>query len=201
MKKEDRISQILAVTLELLITKPIAEIRTLEIARAAGISEGTLFKYFSTKDEIFESIIARYVSHQHPLRAVSEIQTVSDFRQFIDEYLSSMISIHPERIAYLRLLLQISLIQHPLAKSKYAQTMQGFWRIMEDRIEYGKRHWSFDPAFNTKIQIRLFHLAVLMFVVEQEIFHAKEQDPHDLIEMKEEAINNLFKLLSGSKNG
>ncbi len=201
MKKDERISQILAVTLDLISSKSISEIRTHEIARSAGISEGTLFKYFSSKENIFESIIKRYVSHQHPLKAPSEINSVSDFRQFINDYLSSMIAISPDRIAYLRLLLQISLAGHPLSKSKYVQTLNGFWKIMEERIEYGKRHWSFDPNFNTRIQVRLLHLGVLMFVIEQDIFKARELDPHDLDTMKETAIDNFFKLLSRSQNG
>ena len=109
--------------------------------------------------------------------------------------MSSLINIDNNRIAFLHLLLQISMDKHPLAKVKYNQTVNGFWNIMENRIEYGKLHWNFNSNFNTKIQVRLFLLSVLMFLIEQEVFDAKLQDPFSLEKVKDTAIDNLFKLL------
>ena len=198
MKKEDRINQILDVTLGLIQSTPIAGIRTLQIAKTAGISEGALFKYFTTKEEIFERIIQRYMDSTHPLIPKEEINSKEAFRDFIETYITSMTHVCPERIAHLRLLLQISINKHPLAKRKYNQVMDGFWDIMEDRIEYGKIHWSFDKNFDTRIQVRLFHLSILMFLIEQEVFEARETDPYDLQDVIRIAVDNLFKLLENT---
>ncbi|MBT3217076.1 MAG: TetR/AcrR family transcriptional regulator [Candidatus Marinimicrobia bacterium] len=192
MKKEDRINQILNCTSKLLGKKSLDAIRTAEIAKEAGISEGALFKYFKTKDELLTKIIESYIENSHPIIDESEITTVQEFRDFINDYLSSMIVINEKRIPYLRLLLQISMQGHPLAKQKYKNVMGGFWKITEDRIEYGKKHWGFNPDFNPSIQIRLLHLSVLMFLIEQEVFEAKKYDPYKLEEVKDIAIENFF---------
>jgi AcrR family transcriptional regulator len=192
MKRKDRMKQILDCTCELLGKKSLDAIRTAEIAEKAGVSEATLFKYFKSKDELTSRIIESYLEKSHPLVEAGGIKTVKEFRKFIDSYLTSMITIDKKRIPYLRLLLQISMQKHPLAKQKYTKVMDGFWNIAEDRIEYGKKHWGFNTDANGSIQIRLLHLSILMFVLEQEVFGAKEYDPYELDEVKNIAIDNFF---------
>lgn len=53
MKKEDRIAQILDAAMTVFIEKGFKGSTTLEIAKAADISEVTLFRYFSSKQEMF----------------------------------------------------------------------------------------------------------------------------------------------------
>lgn len=192
MKRKDRMNQILECTYELLGEKSLDAIRTAEIAEKAGVSEATLFKYFKSKDELTSIIIESYLENSHPLTEADSINTVKEFREFIDSYLTSMIMINTKRIPYLRLWLQISMQKHPLAKQKYINVMKGFWKISEDRIEYGKKHWGFNSDANAPIQIRLLHLSVLMFVIEQEVFESKEYDPFKLGEVKDIAIDNFF---------
>ncbi len=53
MTKEDRAKQILDAAMTVFVEKGFNGTTTLEIAEAAGISEVTLFRHFSTKQEIF----------------------------------------------------------------------------------------------------------------------------------------------------
>jgi AcrR family transcriptional regulator len=195
MKKEERIQQIQDVALSLVSKKALSAIRTAEIAQLANVSEATLFKYFKSKDDIFESIIVQFINFQHPTEDINKITTPEKFKLYLDRYMTSLINIENNRIPFLHLLIQISMDKHPLAITKYNQTVNGIWHIMENRIEYGKKYWNFNIKFETKIQVRLFHLSILMFLIEQEVFDAKLQDPFSLKDVKNIAINNLFTLL------
>lgn len=197
MKRSERIEQILDSTLELVGEKPLAAIRTAEIAARAGITEGAMYKYFSSKDEIIEGIRRRYLAINHPLKKPEEIHTPAEFKAFIHTYLDSMITCNASRRAYLRLLLQISMEKQVFSFEKYSKIMGGFWATMENRIEFGKQHWGFCQDFNTPVQVRLFHFSLLMFLIEQEVFEAKKIDPYDLKAVKEVVVNNFFKLLKG----
>lgn len=53
MSKEDRSMQILEAAMAVFVEKGFTGTTTVEIAEAAGISEVTLFRHFSTKQEIF----------------------------------------------------------------------------------------------------------------------------------------------------
>lgn len=57
MSREDRQAQILAAALDVFADKGYNGATTLEIAKAANISEVTLFRHFSSKKEIFNSSI------------------------------------------------------------------------------------------------------------------------------------------------
>ena len=57
LSKEDRKQQILDAAKEVFIEKGYASTTTASIAKQADISEVTLFRYFSSKQEIFESVI------------------------------------------------------------------------------------------------------------------------------------------------
>lgn len=196
MNGENRKQLILDQTLKLLQTKSIDALRTAEIAKVSGISEGALFKYFKTKNEIIYRIIEAYLGKSHPLTSVENINNIDQFRTFIDNYMTSLIKMDHHRIPYLKLLLQISMEHHPLALQKYVNVVDGFWKISENRIEYGKKHWGFNPLFESAIQIRLLHLSILMFFLEQEVFGAKEIDPFDLNNVKNIAIKNFFNQLT-----
>lgn len=63
-RKENIRQLILDATCELLKTQALADISLAEIAKAAGISKGTLYYHYKTKGEIFFEITDRYLDEQ-----------------------------------------------------------------------------------------------------------------------------------------
>ena len=56
-RKEARPGELLAAALELFVEKGYAATRSEEVARRAGVSKGTLFLYFSSKEELFKAVV------------------------------------------------------------------------------------------------------------------------------------------------
>jgi AcrR family transcriptional regulator len=56
-RKEARPQELLAAALTLFVEKGFAATRTEEVARLAGVSKGTLFLYYPSKDELFKSVV------------------------------------------------------------------------------------------------------------------------------------------------
>ena len=63
-RKENIKEMILNALLKLLETKSFNEISLAEVAKAAGISKGTLYYHYKTKGEIFFDLTDRYLSEQ-----------------------------------------------------------------------------------------------------------------------------------------
>lgn len=61
-RKDARPEEILDAALEVFTTKGFAAARLDEIARAAGISKGTLYLYFKSKQDIFEAAIQHTIN-------------------------------------------------------------------------------------------------------------------------------------------
>ena len=61
-RKESRPGELLAAALELFVEKGFAATRAEEVAKRAGVSKGTLFLYFSSKEELFKAVVRENIS-------------------------------------------------------------------------------------------------------------------------------------------
>src|SRR6187200_3798621 len=56
-RKEARPGELLAAALDLFVDKGYAATRAEEVAARAGVSKGTLFLYFPSKEELFKAVV------------------------------------------------------------------------------------------------------------------------------------------------
>jgi len=61
-RKEARPGELLAAALDLFVEKGFAATRAEEVAKRAGVSKGTLFLYFSSKEELFKAVVRENLS-------------------------------------------------------------------------------------------------------------------------------------------
>lgn len=65
-RKEARPGELLAAALELFVEKGYAATRVEEVATRAGVSKGTLFLYFPSKEELFKAVVRENISGRFP---------------------------------------------------------------------------------------------------------------------------------------
>lgn len=63
-RKEDRPDEILSAALELFTEKGFAATRMDDVAKLAGISKGTLYNYFESKESIFHAVVQELIAPQ-----------------------------------------------------------------------------------------------------------------------------------------
>lgn len=61
-RKDARPAELLAAALDLFVEKGYAATRVEEVASHAGVSKGTLFLYFSSKEELFKAVVREHIS-------------------------------------------------------------------------------------------------------------------------------------------
>ncbi len=61
-RKDARPGELLDAALELFVEKGFAGTRAEEVAKRAGVSKGTLFLYFSSKEELFKAVVRKNIS-------------------------------------------------------------------------------------------------------------------------------------------
>lgn len=61
-RKDARPGELLAAALELFVERGFAATRAEEVAKRAGVSKGTLFLYFSSKEELFKAVVRENIS-------------------------------------------------------------------------------------------------------------------------------------------
>jgi AcrR family transcriptional regulator len=62
-RKETRPQELLDAALELFVEKGFAATRTEEVARRAGVSKGTLYLYYPSKEELFKAVVRQKLSN------------------------------------------------------------------------------------------------------------------------------------------
>ena len=65
-RKEARPGELLAAALDLFVEKGFAATRAEEVAQRAGVSKGTLFLYFASKEELFKAVVRENISGHYP---------------------------------------------------------------------------------------------------------------------------------------
>jgi len=74
-RKEARPGELLDAALDLFVEKGFAATRVEEVAARAGVSKGTLFLYFPSKDELFKAVVRQSISGRL-------VDWLSDFEAF-----------------------------------------------------------------------------------------------------------------------
>ena len=65
-RKEARPGELLNAALDLFVEKGYAATRVEEVAQRAGVSKGTLFLYFASKEELFKAVVRENISGRYP---------------------------------------------------------------------------------------------------------------------------------------
>lgn len=65
-RKEARPGELLAAALDLFVEKGFAATRVEEVAARAGVSKGTLFLYFQSKEELFKAVVRENIAGRFP---------------------------------------------------------------------------------------------------------------------------------------
>lgn len=87
-RKEARPEEILEAALELFAEKGFSSTRMVDVAKKAGISKGTLYLYFDSKEKIFQELVTTFIS---PMVDEAEL-AISQFEGSASELLGEFVA-------------------------------------------------------------------------------------------------------------
>ncbi|NNG38659.1 TetR/AcrR family transcriptional regulator [Flexivirga sp. ID2601S] len=85
MKPEERREALIVATIEA-VRAHRQRPSTKQIAQAAGVAEGTIFRVFDSKDELFDAVIDRVLDPEPFLQRLTEIDPSADFETRLTAY-------------------------------------------------------------------------------------------------------------------
>ena len=137
MAAEDRRQQICEIAMRLFSEKGFSGTTTKEIANAAGVSEATVFKHFSKKDELYTAILDNKAcdhGFQDPFAEISgAIKAKDDYGVFYGMALSAL-NKHRDDSDFLRLMLHSALEDHELARVFFEGFITNVYNYLGDYI-------------------------------------------------------------------
>jgi len=154
MKKEERRQQIIDRAIEVFIENGYKGATTAKIAQIAGISEVTLFRYFSSKQEIFLAGIKPIFveSLQTTLNLSNDYSDQEKIRYLLNERLTFMSNNH----RLVKMILQENYFLESIGSENLFMTMLEFFRTFIKRL-------SMDPP-KEQLILRLIMGSILSFL-------------------------------------
>jgi AcrR family transcriptional regulator len=191
---EERRNQILDAAALLFARKGYKGATIREIAREAGVAEGTIYNYFDSKHDLLISLPQRISwpmvsSFVRSARSQGPDTVADDEEQMVQLLQASMSSIQQHTDAVKVLLAYIPFMEEEIQSQFLEQTTLFFTRIfdlegfLQSRIEAGTFR-----SLDTAIAARAFVGMVLIFVLSQEILPGRKAVPMSYEKIAREVV-------------
>ena len=158
MAGDARREQMLKVAMRLFSERGFSGTTTREIATAAGVSEGMVFKHFANKDELYSAILDHKAcnrSFQNPFEEIADkIAAKDDFGVFYTMAFNALTH-HAEDCDFLRLMLHSALEGHDLARIFFESFITDVYDFLGTYIRQRQQDGAF-REIEPKIAVRAF---------------------------------------------
>lgn len=185
MAGDERREQILKATMRLFSESGFRGTTTKEIAKAAGISEATVFKHFANKEELYTDILDHKACNhglENPFEEIAEeLEAKDDFGVFYGMAVNAFRH-HREDRDFIRLLLFSALEGHDLARMFFESYVAGMYEFLSGYIRQRQKDGAF-REIEPKVVVRSFvgmmihhSLSNTLWDTEQKLLKISDED-------------------------
>jgi AcrR family transcriptional regulator len=129
-------SEIMDAAIDIISEKGFNNSTTKEIAKTAGIAEGTIYNYFDNKSDILLSIAERYMSYKRSFDYSSDISSTEEFikNMFWNNNFSNIQKDHAKDRKVLKAMLPEFLSDRKLGKLYFERIVEPFLESTETKL-------------------------------------------------------------------
>jgi TetR/AcrR family transcriptional regulator, fatty acid metabolism regulator protein len=121
-----------------------------DVARAAGVADGTVYLYFKSKDELLSSVFSMAME-EFLARARAELAGLSDPRERLHRFAQLHLSLL-EQERDLAIVFQVELRQSTKFMEQFSTTyLADYFKIIREIIEDGQQRGLFRPHLNSQV--------------------------------------------------
>lgn len=159
-----RRQQILEVAIRLFAQHGVARTTTRQIAQAAGIAEGLIFKYFPTKLDLVRAVVDTPHVFTSDLRHVLEAADTQPLDEVMRQIATRWLGLL-QREADLSTILFGEALINPEIGAVHRQVIEAGSEGMSRFLEARKQQGQLSPAVDTKTAVHMYMSSLLMFFV------------------------------------
>jgi len=173
---EERRRQIIAEAIRCFAAKGFRGTTIRELAGAVGLTEAALYRYFPSKEALYQAIIDEKIAAPSPLSEVEQAASAGDDRAVFAGLARSFLESIESDPSFLRILLYTGLEDHELAAPFFDQRIRRLREFVAGYIERRSREGAF-RALDPKICARAFLGMVVDYQIVRHVFHQKDVYP------------------------
>ena len=147
-----------------------------ELAAGVGITEAALYRYFPSKEALYQAIIDEKIAAPDPIEKLQAAAQAGDDRAVFTGLARSFLETVEADPSLLRILLYTSLEDHELAAPFFERRIRRQREFVAGYIARRIREGAF-RALDPKLSARAFLGMVVDFLIVREVFHHREEYP------------------------
>ena len=172
----DKEIRIINAAINIFSEKGFESTRTKEIAERAGVAEGTIFRYFPTKDAILERMVPLLIRvmlprFSGPIEKILSSHTSDPVEDIWKEILIDRIQMIQDNGRFIRSVLPELIHRAPLLNQMKSTILPVIELYVSKTIDYGKSRGELDEALDAKLVMR----QLLGFILTYSMFGADDK--------------------------
>jgi len=161
--------------------------KTEEIAKAAGISEAMVFKFFKNKEDLYKAIISSTVKDHS--KEISALRTeASNLPTILKDIVLHVIEQNEKDTTFIRLMLYSSLEEHEFAHNFMETHLLGETEEFTKAIEKGIQTGEYREV-NPRLVAQLFHYLMGGYCIQRFVLGTNKNGPFDNNEVAETMVD------------
>ena len=180
--------KILISTLKLIDNKPFPQVSTKEIAELTGISEGTIFRHYKTKEILLQKLCEEFLNLTTSLD-LSELKSEKEFKKKLVEFFKFLQK--TENQIY-KLMLYVAMYRKEQFKVFNDIFNINVYKKIESVVNQGTINWGYSKKINIKLHVRLLMYSIYFFTIQQQVFGADKIEKFNMNDVINTAVDNFL---------
>jgi AcrR family transcriptional regulator len=185
---EERRRQILDEAIQCFAARGFRGTTIRELAGRVGLTEAALYRYFPSKEALYQAILDEKTAAPSPIEALEAAAQAGDDRAVFTGLAQSFLASVEADPSFLRILLYSSLEDHELAAPFFAQRIRRVRDFVAGYIARRSQEGAF-RGLNPKLCARAFLGMVVDFLIVREVFHHRDEYPEGPEEVAETFVS------------
>lgn len=194
---EERRRQIVREAIRCFAAKGFRGTTIRELAGRVGLTEAALYRYFPSKESLYQAIIDEKIAAPDPIEALEAAARAGDDRAVFTGLAKSFLASVEADPSFLRILLYTGLEGHELAAPFFERRIRRLREFVAGYIARRIREGAF-RALDAKLCARAFLGMVVDYLIVREVFHQREVYPEGPEQVAETFVS-IF--LDGMRSG
>lgn len=163
---------------------------TAKIAKQAGVSEGTIYKYFKSKDDLLANLLEPILIEIKD-NFFTNLDSYDDLNGLIHFIVTDRVEFINVNFDFIRLLLQ-EILTNQLTNQYYSAFFSGDNGVLLRIKQLQERYSEINSALNPVQLLRSIVGPVMAYIFQTKLFNVPAAD-NDLVVVQQQIINNLTK--------
>ena len=170
---EERRRQIIDEAIRCFAAKGFRGTTIRELAAGVGITEAALYRYFPSKEALYQAIIDEKIAAPDPILALEEAARAGDDRAVFGGLARNLLASVDADPSFLRILLYTALEDHELSAPFFERRIRRLREFVASYIERRSREGAF-RALDPTLSARAFLGMIVDFLIVRQVFRQRD---------------------------